>query len=88
MIRVKDRERSFFWQGITSLWGMGLSSLAGMLFVIVNPGAEQLKIGVVVAMLLTLFMLLNQKSRHFLLIPSGFAVLCVLLAGAHRFSCF
>ncbi|MCC8422731.1 DUF1435 family protein [Photorhabdus thracensis] len=88
MIRVKNRERSFFWQGITSLWGMGLSSLAGMLFVIVNPGVEQLKIGVVVAMLLTLFMLLNRKSRHFLLIPSGFAVLCVLLAGAHRFGCF
>ncbi|KAA1189814.1 MULTISPECIES: DUF1435 family protein [Photorhabdus] len=88
MIRAKERQRSLFWQGMTSLWGVGLSSLAGILFVIVNPGIEQFKIGVVVAMLLTLFMLLNQRSRHFLLIPSGFAVLCALLAGANRFGCF
>ncbi|CAQ82578.1 MULTISPECIES: DUF1435 family protein [Photorhabdus] len=88
MIRAKERQRSLFWQGMTSLWGVGLSSLAGMLFIIVNPGVEQFKIGVVIAMLLTLLMLLNQRSRHFLLIPSGFAVLCALLAGVHRFGCF
>ncbi|KMW73147.1 hypothetical protein TI10_08485 [Photorhabdus luminescens subsp. luminescens] len=88
MIRIKGREKSLFWQGITSLWGIGLSSLAGILFVIINPGIEQFKMGVVLAMLLTLFMLLNQKSRHFLLIPSGFAVLCALLAGIHQFGCF
>ncbi|WP_065824520.1 DUF1435 family protein [Photorhabdus australis] len=88
MIRAKERQRSLFWQGMTSLWGVGLSSLAGMLFIIVNPGIEQFKIGVVIAMLLTLLMLLNQRSRHFLLIPSGFAVLCALLAGVHRFGCF
>ncbi|WP_036772427.1 DUF1435 family protein [Photorhabdus australis] len=88
MIRAKERQRSLFWQGMTSLWGVGLSGLAGMLFIIVNPGIEQFKIGVVIAMLLTLLMLLNQRSRHFLLIPSGFAVLCALLAGVHRFGCF
>ncbi|WP_434526888.1 DUF1435 family protein [Photorhabdus asymbiotica] len=88
MIRAKERQRSLFWQSMTSLWGVGLSSLAGMLFIIVNPGVEQFKIGVVIAMLLTLLMLLNQRSRHFLLIPSGFAVLCALLAGVHRFGCF
>ncbi|MCZ4059363.1 DUF1435 domain-containing protein [Pantoea sp. LMR881] len=61
---------------LDSAWGVLLPCAAMPLFALWGPSFSQWRIVMIVALLLTIVMLFNQRLRHYLLLPS-----CLALAG-------
>lgn len=61
---------------LDSAWGVLLPCAAMPLFTLWGPGFSQWRVVMIVALLLTIVMLFNQRLRRYLLLPS-----CLALAG-------
>ncbi|MHA6310092.1 DUF1435 domain-containing protein [Pantoea sp. S-LA4] len=61
---------------LDSAWGVLLPCAAMPLFALWGPSFSQWRLVMVVALLMTIVMLFNQRLRHYLLLPS-----CLALAG-------
>jgi len=61
---------------LDSAWGVLLPCAAMPLFALWGPSFSQWRLVIIVALLMTIVMLFNQRLRHYLLLPS-----CLALAG-------
>lgn len=59
---------------LDSAWGSMLACAAIPLMTLWQPSFEQWRIVMLIALLLTLLMLLNQRMRHYVLLPSCLAL--------------
>ena len=64
---------------LDSAWGVLLPCAAMPLFALWGPSFSQWRVVMIVALLLTIVMLFNQRLRHYLLLPS-----CLALAADWR----
>lgn len=70
----KLQQPSLLWQKMTGIGGIVIAGVFGLLMTLPEVENIPFRIGITLAMLLTLPMLYNKTLRHFLLIPAVFVL--------------
>ncbi|MGP3590346.1 DUF1435 domain-containing protein [Vagococcus sp. WN89Y] len=75
VIIIDMRDKIMLQRALGSVWGMVLPGIIGVMLVLAGLSENALRTVIVLGLLLTPAMLYHKRLRHFILLPSGVALI-------------